>query len=126
MKKTLLFCLTALSAAAAAQAADVFVCRNPDLTVAVSKARGGTFAYTSWKAAGSRSRPDLRLAGGRESVEGTGACRHRQWTFRNGSYAYTVAQGGCHAGDVPDYAGAVMVERNGRQISHFYCRAAFR
>lgn len=103
-------------------AADVFVCHSSNMHFAVSE-QNGSMVYSAWPRRGSRNNPSLTLRNGKSSVQGQDACRAAVWYFHNDDYSYTVQRGGCFDKRAPKgVQGRVLIERQGKTVSQFYCR----
>ncbi len=59
-----------------------FVCRANDQRIVIDTSANGALRYRSWKRPRSViERPDLELRTGGETIDGTGSCAHRAWSF---------------------------------------------
>ena len=107
-----------------ASAAVVFVCVTPTHRIEVSTP-GGTdvYEYRAWKLNKKGDDPALSLRGSMD-VQGTGECRTRYWTFRNGKYEYVISDSvNCGERMPPAEAiGQLTVSLSGNQISDSWCR----
>ncbi|WP_284617141.1 hypothetical protein [Aquabacterium humicola] len=72
-----------------ARAEPTFTCATPTHRIEIDAAGGDAFEYRSWRIGQPGAQPALTLRGTMR-VEGTGACRARWWSFRNGQYEYLV------------------------------------
>lgn len=77
-------------------------------------------AWTKPRALGEA--PDLELAPGSESWEGTSPCGHTIWTFRNGEVVHTISERGCGGDDDADVVGYLSVERPETEPREWECR----
>lgn len=113
--KTQQFRVTAVNvpeggAAASAPAADVqplLACSTSKFRIVIDGREGAAPRYRSWnKPHAPPDAPALELVGTADG-EGTGACFHRIWRFRNGNVDYVVSEPGCGP-DTPNGARAEL------------------
>ncbi|MGR9046610.1 MAG: hypothetical protein ACU83N_15070 [Gammaproteobacteria bacterium] len=91
-----LFTLYACLCSANVFAEQDFRCNTSKHTVIVDRLPAGDYRYRVWnKPKSTTQTPDLIVLGGVDTVEGTGPCRHRLWTFNNGAVEYVVSTLGC-------------------------------
>lgn len=106
-----------------AGAAPAFVCVTPTHRIEVEAAGSNdTYDYRSWRLNKPGDGPALTLRGSME-VQGTGACRTRYWTFKNGKYEYVIADS-ANCGEQAPPAGAtgqLIVSLSGKEISQSWC-----
>ncbi len=98
------------SAAASAPAADVkplLACNTGKFHVVIDGREGAAPRYRSWNKPHAPPDPPALELVGKADGEGTGACFHRIWRFRNGNVDYVVSEPGC-APDVPNGAQAEL------------------
>jgi hypothetical protein len=94
----------------------VFVCETQRDRVVIDRKPAGDVRYRSWN----RPRPvtetpDLEIAAGSETGEGTGPCFHTIWTFKSGDATFVVSERGCTDDSVPvDVTGFLEVSIAGR------------
>jgi hypothetical protein len=85
-----------------------FVCRADTQRVAVDKRSDGTFRFRLWDQPHTISvTPDVELLSGVETSAGTGACRHRMWSFKNSKATYVVEEPGCFSDSDPPPKGII-------------------
>lgn len=90
----------------AAEATPLLACSTDKFHVVVDGRDGTAPRYRSWnKPHAPPEAPALELSG-RADGEGTGACFHRIWRFRNGNVDYVVSEPGCG----PDTPGGARAE----------------
>ena len=70
------------------------------------------------------AKPSLVLHKGFAEPQGTGACAHSMWSFKNGTYIFRVEEAGCGASE--GFDGSLVVENGGREILHSDCRPGSR
>jgi hypothetical protein len=95
----------------------VFVCRTNDQRAVVDRRPDGTVRLRSWARPRTPAEaPSLEIARGSETVEGTGACAHRVWSFKSAAASYEISEPGCSADPVPDgVLGFLTAESAGKQ-----------
>lgn len=72
-------------------------CNTKQTRILIDATKDGTARFRSWGFSRSLSdAPDSEIGGGTESVEGTGPCAHRVWTFKNAKTQITLEAPGCY------------------------------
>jgi hypothetical protein len=72
-------------------------CHTKQMRVLIDSTKGAAQRYRSWSFARSLSgSPDREIGGGTESIEGTGPCAHRFWTFDDAKTKITLEAPGCY------------------------------
>jgi hypothetical protein len=83
-------------------------CSTDRFHIVVDADDGGTPRYRSWnKPHMPPDQPSLELKG-KDEGEGTGACFHRIWRFKNSNADYVLSEPGCSDGNVPKAATAQL------------------
>jgi hypothetical protein len=103
-----------------------YVCQTQTHRIGVDTVAGGVLHYRAWnKPRHVTESPDLEMAKGDGSFEGTGLCAYPVYTFRNGATAYRVEGGlGCFglADGVPNEAtGRLEVTVAGKPPTDSWC-----
>lgn len=104
-------------------AAPAFVCVTPTHRIEVEAVSGSDqYDYRSWRLNKPGDGPALVLRGSME-LQGTGECRTRYWTFKNGKYEYAIADSvNCGEQMPPSGAmGRLWVHLSGKEISQSWC-----
>ena len=71
-------------------------CRTGEIRIIVDKAPGGALRYRAWdKGHSLMQKPDTELTDGKETMEGTGVCTHRLWSFGRYEKNISVEEIGC-------------------------------
>lgn len=104
-----------------------FVCQTDTHRIVINET-SDDFLYRSWKLSRPLSaKPDLELAHGKQTFEGTSICAVPVLSFRNGDTTYEVDEGlGCFApGEAttpPENAtGSITVTTSGKIVLHDWC-----
>lgn len=72
-------------------------CSDKDWRILIDHKVGKQLRYRAWKSEHSLyAAPDVEIAGGEESVEGTGPCAHRVWAFHQGTLDVQLEEPGCY------------------------------
>jgi len=83
-------------------------CSTDKFHIVIDSGTGDVPRYRSWnKPHGPPDQPALELTG-TSGGEGTGACFHRIWRFKNRNADYVLSEPGCSEGSVPDKAKAQL------------------
>lgn len=73
-----------------------FACRTKSQRAIVDRLENGALRYRSWSQGRSLTqKPDEEISGGKESLEGTGACAHGIWSFQSGDQRVVIEEIGC-------------------------------
>jgi hypothetical protein len=102
-----------------------FTCQTSTYRIVVDTSTAGVLRYRSWKKPRPVTEPpDLEVANGTSTFEGTDFCAVPTYTFKNGGATYIVDGGmGCDGEpQVPkDATGTVDVQLRGKAIMSAYC-----
>ena len=105
-----------------------YSCQTKTHRIALNRVVGGAPRYRSWnKPLSITEEPDVEIADGDFSGEGTGDCAYRTYTFKRGTAAYIVQAGvGCFSSDdlnlPPDGAtGRLKVTISGKDVTDTWC-----
>jgi len=83
-------------------------CSTDRFQIVIDEQANETSRYRSWnKPHAAPEDPAIELIG-RANFEGTGACAHRVWDFRNGNADYVLGEPGCGDGSAPAKAKAQL------------------
>ncbi|HEX3747930.1 MAG TPA: hypothetical protein VHW09_28545 [Bryobacteraceae bacterium] len=100
-------------------------CQTARHRIVVDNGADGLVRYRDWDTPLSLlEKPSLEIAGGKETSEGTGACRHWIWTFANGSAAIVLQTIGCYeesSGPPSGAHGQLIVSVKGRPDDLSWC-----
>ncbi len=122
-KKSTITLLFIASFSHAVFAEQKFLCKTQKLTAMVDLT-AGKYSYKVWNGKKALTKtPDLIVSGGEETVEGTGACGHFSWTFKNGTAQYVVnSPVGCTESTPPKNAiGELDVWINEKIVTTLWC-----
>ena len=103
---------------------DVFRCVTVKHIIIISEPIKGTYHYRSWnKPKAISDKPDMDLKSKEVSVEGTGACRHTEYSFKTGKVEFSLDDDvSCIEGNPPANAvGNLNILVNGELKNHYYC-----
>jgi hypothetical protein len=100
-----------------------FVCAAERHRVVIDSDGSGKVRYRAWnKPRFLADPPDMEVAAGTKSFEGTGPCAHAIWRFRKGNTEFVVSELGCAGGAVPTGAtGDLEVSIDGRLQQRWWC-----
>lgn len=77
-------------------------CVTGEWKVLVDSNKKTAVRYRAWKNTRSLfESPDVEIASGKESVEGTGPCAHREWSFQTSSMEVHLEEPGCYGEVAP-------------------------
>jgi hypothetical protein len=98
------------------------VCETSRHRVVIDAVAGGKMRYRVWnKPHFPPAAPDLEVAAGTVTSEGTGACAHDIWTFVSGDATYTLTELRC-GGEMPEDAKAELeVALHGQAARSWWC-----
>lgn len=116
--------LALLAAPSWALAEPAYLCRTRTRVVVIESTSAESFRYSTWSNKQAMSdKPELVLNGGTLDIQGTGPCRTRYWTFKNGAYAYTVSDSvACGPAETPtDAVGDLSVSKSDKVLSTSWC-----
>jgi hypothetical protein len=103
-----------------------FICQTPTHRVVVDTLSGGVLRYRSWKRPRAvNDTPDLEVAKGEGSFEGTGLCAYPVYLFKNADAMYRVEGAlGCYGdsdGPPKGATGRLEVTVAGKTVSESWC-----
>jgi len=103
----------------------MFICNTEKHRIIVAKQSGSVFRYRSWNLPKTViDKPDMEIF--QEKVlsrEGSGACKHSQYTFNTGNAQFIIDNNlGCTETDPPKNAvGSLWIFVNGDMKNHYWC-----
>jgi hypothetical protein len=97
-------------------------CLTPRHRIVIDRVRDD-LRYRSWsRSKEGQEKPDLELHKGRESREGTGACRYAIFAFRNGTTHYVFTEPGCTEKEPPAGSrGELEITRKDKVLARWWC-----
>ena len=102
----------------------IFKCVTEKHTIVISEPAKGTYHYRSWnKPKAVSDKPDMDLKSKEVSVEGSGVCRHTEYSFKTGKVEFSLDDNvTCLEGNTPDnIVGNLNVLVNDELKNHYYC-----
>jgi hypothetical protein len=103
-----------------------YVCQTQSHRIVIEKTADGALRYRSWNRPKLVTEaPDLEIARGKQTFEGSDVCAVPVWTFTSGAAVYTVGGAlGCYDSNHPPPEGAtgdLNVTIAGKSVSNAWC-----